>query len=47
MAVYEGKDGFSLVFQPRIGHWFDVNYFNWYSLRKIQGNVPRRGLQGS
>ena len=25
MAVYEGREGAKLVFQPRIKHWYDVN----------------------
>ena len=26
MAVYEKKEGSPLVFQPRLRHWYDVNY---------------------
>ncbi|UCD45902.1 MAG: hypothetical protein JSV27_05310 [Candidatus Bathyarchaeota archaeon] len=26
MAVYEGREGLPLVFQPRLRHWFDVNF---------------------
>ena len=26
MAVYEGREGHPLVFQPRLRHWFDVNH---------------------
>jgi hypothetical protein len=26
MAVYEGREGLPLVFQPRLRHWFDVNH---------------------
>jgi len=26
MAVYEGREGAPLVFQPRLRHWFDVNH---------------------
>ena len=26
MAVYGGREGFPLVFQPRLRHWFDVNF---------------------
>ena len=26
MAVYRGEEGRPLVFQPRLKHWFDVNY---------------------
>src|SRR4030042_5214746 len=25
MAVYEGREGAKLAFQPRIKHWYDVN----------------------
>ena len=26
MAVYERKKGHKLIFQPRLRHWYDVNY---------------------
>jgi hypothetical protein len=32
MGVYQGKEGLPLVFQPRIKHWFDVNY--------MKGTIP-------
>jgi hypothetical protein len=37
MAVYNKKDGFPLVFQPRIRHWYDVNYLTNTLPAKYQG----------
>jgi len=34
MAVYEGRDGGGVVFQPRIKHWFEVN--------SAEGTLPER-----
>jgi len=34
MAVYRGEEGRPLVFQPRLKHWFDVNY--------AAGTLPER-----
>jgi len=34
MKVYEGKEGAAVVFQPRIKHWYDVNF--------AEGTLPER-----
>jgi len=37
MAVYEGREGAKLVFQPRIKHWFDVNLSSGSLPKHYQG----------
>ena len=37
MAVYEGREGRGVVFQPRIKHWYDVNLAAGTLPKKYQG----------
>jgi hypothetical protein len=37
MAVYEGREGAKLVFQPRIKHWYDVNLSSGMLPTRYQG----------
>lgn len=38
-AVYQGEEGKPLIFQPRLKHWFDVNYASGNLPKKYQGKL--------